>query len=459
MALSKRSDGEIDDLLRKGVISEDTAARMRGDKPNPNMLDTARADLGYQGNRATEMRTADNSGGAFGFGLPQQQAPNPGWGLTGLPQQAPQPAAQSVPATPPLAPLAPAPIAPPPSQSSTLTTPETKVEGAPEIVKPRKIAPIVNPGAFTGGGGATPPLYMTKEDEEHQRKILEAQDQQQAAIHRGVDLGMQRSAEESTLIQQRAEDEKKRAVQMQLDNDEHQKVVGAKEGELNKATDDYMNSKVDNKRLWNSMGDGQKVGAVFAMILGGFGTAKGGVNPAVATVTKFIDKDIETQERDLDRKGQGINMKRGLLSDMRARFKDDREAKLAARSISLDANIAQLQAVAAKYKGTEAEARANEALAVLAQENEKTKMQLTQQFEQNALRERSINWKGVKPPEVPKPGKPVKALPVPVMPSPGAPVEPGAPLVPDSRPAPKNGGASRGMAFFAIPGVDDKEQG
>lgn len=115
------------------------------------------------------------------------------------------------------------------------------------------------------------------------------------------------------------------------------------------------------KNFWGNASTGQKIIAGIGLIFGGFGNQGG--NQSVKIWENAINRDIETQKANIDKAGNYLGQKKGVLASMRDRFGDSRTAELAARRAMYDSAELDLKRIGAMYKGPEAKANMIKALA------------------------------------------------------------------------------------------------
>lgn len=138
----------------------------------------------------------------------------------------------------------------------------------------------------------------------------------------------------------------KQVQERQAEIDHEQKITDNKFNELNTLTDKYQNAKIDTKRYFAQQSTGEKILSVIALSLGAMGQAfagPDGKNAALEMINKAVDQDIDAQKTNLDKQGRVLQVKRGILEDVRGQFKD----KMAAQDIT---KAAYLKGVAERYE-------------------------------------------------------------------------------------------------------------
>lgn len=122
----------------------------------------------------------------------------------------------------------------------------------------------------------------------------------------------------------------------------YQSQVDAKNKEIQAATDKFNSTPIDANHFWADKSTGDKVMSGIAIALGALGGALQGTNTNVGldVINKAIDRDMKTQELNMQKSREGIEMKRGLLSDYVQQYGDMEKAKEMA-SIAYQKGIAQ----------------------------------------------------------------------------------------------------------------------
>lgn len=104
---------------------------------------------------------------------------------------------------------------------------------------------------------------------------------------------------------------------------------------------DVYSGKIDPNRLWGRMDTGQKALALVGLVLGGIGAGNTGVNSAVGVLDRMIDRDVDAQAKDLDRK-------RTLYGEYLRMGYQREQARQMTKASLLNAHAAQLQRLAAQ---------------------------------------------------------------------------------------------------------------
>lgn len=270
--------------------------------------------------------------------VPTQTAGPPG------PAPTPAPAAAPPPAPAPSPPAEPA--APPPPPAGPPAPPEGES------------FPLVQ----AGGGG------MTKAFERELRgpTLLAAQGQRNQMVEdtigsvgaRNEDMAQQEYAQ--ALDTERSARDREQAIQQSVlerqdEMMERQADFDATARQLSKQ------GQIDRGRFWASRTTPQKVAGVVELLLAGF-------RGAPSMLQKRIDDDVKAQEFAFYATRDTAQAKQTAFQMAMQKYQNADAARSMARAAAIDVTQAQLAQVAAKWKGTEAANRAEQALAALQDE-------------------------------------------------------------------------------------------
>lgn len=129
-----------------------------------------------------------------------------------------------------------------------------------------------------------------------------------------------------------------------------------------KRQSDLMNQwremKVDPSRFWKDKSAGQKAMAGIAIAMGAIGDAmmqiggtKGPGNQALAIIMDQIDKDVQAQETEIEKFGQGIQIENNQVMQAMQMGMNKEQAKLMAANQKLEQVNTYLAGIEAKYAG------------------------------------------------------------------------------------------------------------
>lgn len=186
---------------------------------------------------------------------------------------------------------------------------------------------------------------------------------------------MEANADEAAATQSSVNDAQHALLrQQQLEdklNAERALKMDAAQQKVDLAAQEYTSAKIDPDRIWANKSTGTKIGTAISLFFAGINGSDAGVQ----ILNNAIDRDIEAQKADMASKKLGFDMQRGILSDMMARFGDERQASSAAKLTQIQMAELKLKGQLAKIQGTRAYAEGLEGLAKLQQLKAKTQQQ------------------------------------------------------------------------------------
>jgi hypothetical protein len=202
-------------------------------------------------------------------------------------------------------------------------------------------------------------------------------DQYESAIRDSTVLAQKQAGANSAYANQAAQIIQDRDDQlMQLRAAQNVEWDKQKQG-LEQAVAGVTGSKIDPNRFWADKSTGSRIGMAISMFFSGLN----GSNAGIQILNSAIDRDIEAQRADLLTKREGVQMQRGLLSDMMEKFGDERQAIAAAKVSALELAQIKLQAQAATVTGQNAILEARKGLAALGVQ----KMEAVQKFKEATM--------------------------------------------------------------------------
>jgi hypothetical protein len=171
---------------------------------------------------------------------------------------------------------------------------------------------------------------------------------------------------------------------------EYERQDAAQQGleKLNKLGAEIQSAKIDQNHFWSSRTTGQKISAAIGIALGGIGQGlmKSNSNAAMDIITHAIDRDIDAQKANLANKRAGFEAQTGLYGMVQKNFQDERQARLAARSLGLQAAEMQLKSIAAKAQSPEIAAQYQALLGQMQATQAQTRQQMAfQGYQMRAL--------------------------------------------------------------------------
>lgn len=143
--------------------------------------------------------------------------------------------------------------------------------------------------------------------------------------------------------------------------------------EAKKASQDYFNGKIDPNHYWNEKSTAGKIGSVIGLILGGIGSGlTGQENMAFKYLNTQIDRDIESQKVNMDKKKNLMSYNMQMLGNLR-------DATQMTKAMQMDVVSNKLKQAAAQAQDPIARARA-------LQEAGKIDQQIAPMMQQIAMR-------------------------------------------------------------------------
>lgn len=157
-----------------------------------------------------------------------------------------------------------------------------------------------------------------------------------------------------------AADKRASELESQVTQTATQKVVGeidTAKAELNSALSELSGKKViDPMEKW---GTGKQIGAAIAMGLGAFAASySGGKNHAAEIINNSIQRDIDMQEREMQRLGKNVDVKRNALAQAYNRLGDIAQAKDVVYQAALAGVSKDVESLAASAKSERVKANA-----------------------------------------------------------------------------------------------------
>lgn len=199
---------------------------------------------------------------------------------------------------------------------------------------------------YTGEGGA----------------VAEAADRQREALTYEADLAEQRAAEEASLRQRQVAAREEQEAQ-------RRNAEGFRRSEMQRVRDMARAAQAEANAYKVGLREetaGTKAKNFFAAILGGIGSGlTGGPNLALAAIDKKNASELARQREELAGKRAAVKGFRNELDMLREQFGDDRLAEKALELRQLQRDKTELEKLASEYKGPEAVAAKEKALAAM----------------------------------------------------------------------------------------------
>lgn len=224
-------------------------------------------------------------------------------------------------------------------------------------------------------------LRQQQQAQDAARADLEARTQTNIVTDPGVPIDrayMQKMAQSTAAAQQLARDkafseqlqaqaqgEATEAYQKRLieEREDFARKKAAADAQLDQAREEWQNTKIDPDRYWDNQGPGQ-LAAGLGIILGGLASGmKGGPNVALQMIQRNIDRDINAQKEDINKKKNAMNFFYRKLGDLN-------QAELLARSVANEDYQLQLQKLTQITKSPQIKIGAEQTILALQQQND-----------------------------------------------------------------------------------------
>ena len=102
------------------------------------------------------------------------------------------------------------------------------------------------------------------------------------------------------------------------------------------ADEKYKTANIDSSRLWRDSSTGSKIAAGVGVMLGALGQALTGKdNPALKIIEAAINRDVDIQEKMMDKAGKDVAQAKGAYADYRRATGDNRAARAAMHVMAL----------------------------------------------------------------------------------------------------------------------------
>lgn len=217
-----------------------------------------------------------------------------------------------------------------------------------------------------GGGGVQ--TIAAHETEMRGPSLLRAQGARNEAVQdtvgRVAERGQDQAAIEyaTALDQERGARAREQAAAQSLA--ERDEEMAGRQQDFDQSVKALSKMSVDPDRFWASRSTGQKISGLIGIALGGLGGSNAGMN----IINQAIERDIKAQEFAYGAARDTANAKQTAFGMAMQKYGQIDAARSMARAAALDAVIAQTQQMAALSKGTDAQNRADMALAALMDE-------------------------------------------------------------------------------------------
>jgi len=232
------------------------------------------------------------------------------------------------------------------SDDARLKDLEAQAAGTPGRAPSAAIPPAPGqPGAAPGAAGpvgpAAPPVALPGDNKgqpnQMQSEMLKAQQGQQQGYE------MEKAANANALIDMQKRnamqdaayrDGMARIDKLNQDTQTHEAIRQQAWDDASKKFDAAVQTKIDPDRFWKNQNTGQRIATGIGLFLGAFGAiGNGGQNTAMKVIDDAINRDIDAQKADASK---NIQAQTGMMSIMRDKFGDERQAEAATRASAWD---------------------------------------------------------------------------------------------------------------------------
>lgn len=276
------------------------------------------------------------------------------------------------------------------------TDPQGSLEAAQSIDEAQKIYKQLSDTSTYAKTGGAPKLVGGFNSEpyggwdlansltEHGRKSIEAGGEFAKLQAAEADAtAKEMAANRMSLEQAYAQHEQERVAQLQ---EARQRLA-----QLNLEADKLASTKIDEGRWMRNPVH------ILGAIVGGFMAGLGG-DPDYSTklINSSIQRDIDLQQADIQRRRAGLEQKRGLYNEFLQLTKDDQAARILTESKMKDLAAMKVKEVGAQYKSPEILARADTISEALRQQSDSLRMEVLSKLwnSPKAMTDDMIRWYG-----------------------------------------------------------------
>lgn len=200
-----------------------------------------------------------------------------------------------------------------------------------------------------------------------------ANDSQAKGVRMAMESGVRKAAQEFGTLSESLSQMQKMQAENMAKQQEHTARLETVRNRLEQQADTLAKSDVDPNRLYRNQDTASQIAAGFAVGLGGLAQGLAGLkeNPAIATIDRAIDRDIDAQKLDIEKKRSAVSATGTLYGQMMEQFRDERTATEATRMMLLKTTEMKLQKIAAGTRSDEVRANAMQMLGQLRAEGAK----------------------------------------------------------------------------------------
>jgi hypothetical protein len=216
------------------------------------------------------------------------------------------------------------------------------------------------------------------------------QRQREQGVRDAMHAGVRKAAQEFGVMAEAEQQARQHAAKEAEEQQRHAARLEEVNQRMEAQADALAKSDVDPNRLFRNQDTGSQIAAGFAVGLGAVGAAMAGLkeNPALVTIERAIERDIDAQKLDIEKKRASVSATASLYGQMMEQFRDSRVAREAARVLMYKATEMKLQKIAASTRSDEVRANAAQLLGQLREEGAKSKATVLQHMSDKFVIER-----------------------------------------------------------------------
>lgn len=191
-----------------------------------------------------------------------------------------------------------------------------------------------------------------------------------SAARKAAEIGQQTAIAQKAQYDTMASLFQQDAERQQAINQQRDVMLADRMAKYDQTMNEY--SKMQVKNPWADASTGTKIGAALAMLVGAVGAgAAGQENLAMKVINQAIDKDIDLQLKNIDKKGNELGQQKGYLDMVRTQFADEDSRRTALRDMYLSSLEGKLKSISANNEQLMASPRMIDTIASLNMERER----------------------------------------------------------------------------------------
>jgi hypothetical protein len=204
-----------------------------------------------------------------------------------------------------------------------------------------------------GGQYVNPPTGIAR--------IPSLQEQEFKNISEAGQLNVEKAEKRSAMLDAAVSEQNRMMVQNEQNRQRRAQHLAAINEQRMQEADDYANGNINPDRWRERNGFLGNLAYGVAAFFSGMANPRG-PNQVVEWVNREIDRDLDAQRLDMQRKGQALNMKDNLYAEMMRQYGDENLAEAAFRANKLALAGAQMSAMEAGYAPQEEKLKAQQAI-------------------------------------------------------------------------------------------------